>query len=48
MAKPNALGRRADLEVTELRIDSQESVPELSDFLKGQNARGESIKALFA
>lgn len=47
MAGPNLLGRRADLEVTEQRIDSQFSVPEAGDFLKGKNDDNLMIKALF-
>jgi len=48
MAGPNSLGRRADLEETELRIDSQQSVPELKDFLKDKSGLKTAIKALFA
>src|SRR5690348_6325024 len=47
MAGPNLLGRRADLEVTGQRIDSQFSVPEAGDFLKRKNADNLMIKALF-
>jgi hypothetical protein len=48
MTGPNLLGRRADLEVTELRIDSQQSVPERVDFLKDKYDGDMKIKALFA
>jgi hypothetical protein len=47
MAGPNLLGRRADLEVTELRIDSQLSVPEPGDFLKSKNANRITLRSLF-
>src|ERR1700693_1138477 len=46
MAGPNSLGRRADLEETELRIDSQQSVPELTPFLKARRGREGSVKYL--
>jgi hypothetical protein len=36
MEKPNLLGRRADLEVAELRIDRQESVLDSKPFLKAR------------
>ena len=47
MTGPNLLGRRADLEVTELRIDSHSSVPERHDFLKSKDACHATIKAVF-
>src|SRR5690348_15623 len=47
MTGPNLLGRRADWEVTELRIDSQQSLPESGDFLKSWNSDQELIKYLF-
>ena len=46
MAGPNSLGRRADWEETQLRIDSQQSVPELTPFLKARRAREGSVKYL--
>jgi hypothetical protein len=42
------LGRRADWEETEQRIDIPLSVPELNEFLKSRCTRTALIKAVFA
>src|SRR5690348_6334839 len=48
MAGPNSLGRRADLEVTKLRIDSRFSVAEMAAILKSRDALRSRLTALFS